>query len=185
MMRFPSQQGVGVADLKLAYALLATLRGMPEIYSGDEIAMRGGPDPDNRHDFPGGFPGDAQDAFTAAGRTPEQAEVHDWVASLFQFREHHPALYSGGQQDVFADPSTLVFVRTADVDHGCAAGGKRFLIAVNDADNSRTVTFSTRTTALEGCTAFHAELGAGDATAAGTQLTLHIPAKQAVIFETK
>ena len=28
--------------LKLAFAMLATREGMPEIYSGDEIAMEGG-----------------------------------------------------------------------------------------------------------------------------------------------
>ncbi len=37
--RFLSQPGASVADLKLGFALLATLRGMPQIYSGDEIAM--------------------------------------------------------------------------------------------------------------------------------------------------
>jgi glycosidase len=35
------------------------MRGMPQIYYGDEIGMPGGNDPDNRQDFPGGFPGDA------------------------------------------------------------------------------------------------------------------------------
>jgi glycosidase len=185
MERFLSQPGIGVEDLKLAYALVATLRGMPEIYSGDEIAMRGGNDPDNRHDFPGGFPGDPQDAFTAAGRTPEQAAVHDWVSALFQFRKLHPALYNGEQQDLFTDPSAFVFVRAADVHHGCANGGGRFLIAVNDAEAPRTVTISTGQTALQGCTAFQAKLGSGEATTTGTQLTLVIPAKQAVIFEAK
>jgi glycosidase len=184
MERFLSQPGVGVAQLRLAFTLLATLRGMPEIYSGDEIAMRGGNDPDNRRDFPGGFPGDAQNAFTPAGRTPEQAEVHDWAAALFQFRDHHPALSGGQQQDLFADPSAFVFVRGANLAHGCSrASGQRFLIAVNDADTARTVTLSTKQTALEGCTLFHADLGSGNATSAGTQLTLSVPAKQAVIFE--
>jgi glycosidase len=185
MERFLSQPGVTVADLKLAYALVATLRGTPEIYSGDEIAMRGGNDPDNRHDFPGGFPGDQQNAFTAAGRTPEQTEVHDWVQSLFQFRAHHPALYNGQQQDLFTDPSAFVYVRTPDIHHGCAPGsGDRFLIAVNDASTPRILTIPANATALEGCTAFHAKLGSGTATAAGGQLTLNLPAKQAVIFET-
>jgi len=31
--------------------------------------MDGGEDPGNRHDFPGGFAGDAHNAFTKAGRT--------------------------------------------------------------------------------------------------------------------
>jgi glycosidase len=36
-----------------------TARGIPMIYYGDEIGMRGGGDPDNRRDFPGGWPEDA------------------------------------------------------------------------------------------------------------------------------
>ncbi len=184
MMRFLSQPGVGPDDLKLAFGLLATLRGMPEIYSGDEIAMQGGNDPDNRRDFPGGFPGDKEDAFTAAGRTAEQAAVHDWAAALFQFRDHHPALSSGQQQDLFTDPSAFVFLRAADVHQGCASGGgSRFLVAVNDAGAARTLTLSTSQTGLEGCSKFQPKVGSGDATTTGTQLTLHIPAMQAVIFE--
>ncbi|MGD0790528.1 MAG: hypothetical protein ABR920_02050 [Terriglobales bacterium] len=34
-----------------------------------------GDDPDNRRDFPGGFPGDPRNAFTASGRTAEQQDV--------------------------------------------------------------------------------------------------------------
>ena len=39
----------------------------PLLYYGDEIAMPGGRDPDNRRDFPGGWRGDARDAFTPGG----------------------------------------------------------------------------------------------------------------------
>ncbi len=185
MERFLSQPGVGVADLKLAFALVATLRGMPEIYSGDEIAMRGGNDPDNRHDFPGGFPGDAQNAFTAGGRTAEQADVHDWVATLLNFRQRHPGLYNGEQQDVFSDATAFAYVRAADVNRGCMSGSpQRFLIAVNDGSAPRTVTIPTSATALQGCTVFQAKVGRGTATAAAGQLSLSLPAKQAVIFET-
>jgi len=183
-VRFLSQPGVTVADLKLAFALLATLRGMPQIYSGDEIAMRGGEDPDNRHDFPGGFPGDSQNAFTIAGRTPEQAEVHDWVASLFQYRRNHPALATGEQQDLLYDDSAFVYVRTPDLHQGCAAGaGEHFLIALNDSDQSRTLTLDTGHTALQNCTQFTATLGVGaTAHTAGSQLTLTLAPKQAVLY---
>ena len=58
--RFLSEAGATPGKLKLAFGILATMRGMPQIYSGDEIAMMGGEDPDNRRDFPGGFGGDAQ-----------------------------------------------------------------------------------------------------------------------------
>jgi glycosidase len=59
--------GASAAKLKLGFAILLTMRAMPQIYSGGEIAMTGGEDPDNRHDFPGGFPGDTHNAFTASG----------------------------------------------------------------------------------------------------------------------
>ena len=59
---------------------------MPEVYSGDEIAMEGGDDPDNRRDFPGGFTSSSHDAFTAAGRTQGEQEMFAWAAGLFHLR---------------------------------------------------------------------------------------------------
>ncbi|PYT97858.1 MAG: hypothetical protein DMG38_18025 [Acidobacteria bacterium] len=49
--RFASAEGSSSAKLKLAFGLTLTLRGIPEIYYGDEIGMPGGGDPDNRRDF--------------------------------------------------------------------------------------------------------------------------------------
>src|ERR1035441_10030122 len=47
--RFLTEAKGSLPRLKEAIGLLATLRGTPELYSGDEIAMSGGEDPDNRH----------------------------------------------------------------------------------------------------------------------------------------
>jgi len=55
--------------------LILTLRGIPELYYGDELGMTGLADPDNRHDFPGGWKEDPRNAFSADGRTPEQQEI--------------------------------------------------------------------------------------------------------------
>jgi glycosidase len=182
--RFLSQPGASVADLKLAFALLATLRGMPQIYSGDEVAMRGGGDPDNRHDFPGGFPGDTQNAFAVSGRTAEQAEVHDWVASLFQFRDHHPAMANGEQQDVFVDPTALVLVRTANLQKGCGAGsGEHYLVALNSSDQPRELKLQLSHTALDGCSDFTGEIGTSAVLhATGSVLTVSLGPKQAEIL---
>jgi glycosidase len=54
--RFMAEPGATTEGLRLAYTFLLTYRGTPLIYYGDEIAMPGGGDPDNRRDFPGGFP---------------------------------------------------------------------------------------------------------------------------------
>jgi glycosidase len=159
-MRFMSMPGVTVADLKLAFGVMLTMRGMPQIYSGDEIAMRGGSDPDNRHDFPGGFPGDAQDGFAAAGRTAEQSEVHDWVASLLNFRNSNAVFADGEQQDLIHDATSFVYLRGRNLKTGCARGGPdRIIVAVNDADAPATLQLDPRDTALEGCTEFIPAVG--------------------------
>ncbi len=63
MARFMSEKGATIDGLKLAQTLIMTTRGTPFLYYGDEIAMPGGGDPDNRRDFPGGFPGDGINKF--------------------------------------------------------------------------------------------------------------------------
>jgi glycosidase len=183
--RFLSQPGASVADLKLGFALLATLRGMPQIYSGDEIAMRGGDDPDNRHDFPGGFPDDTQSAFSASSRTAEQADVHDWVASLFQFRQHHNALANGEQQNFFVDSSAFVFVRTPDLQKGCGGGaGEHYLVVINSSDQPREVKLELGHTALDGCKNFTGQIGSSEVVhGSGAELTLSLPAQHAAILK--
>src|SRR5260370_4443842 len=51
--RFASAEGSSAAKLKLAFGLTLTLRGIPELYYGDEIGMAGGGDPDNRRGLRG------------------------------------------------------------------------------------------------------------------------------------
>ncbi len=50
--RFMNEPGATTDSLKLAFTYLLTSRGIPMLYYGDEIAMPGGNDPDNRRDFP-------------------------------------------------------------------------------------------------------------------------------------
>jgi glycosidase len=182
-----SEPGASIEELKIGFALLATLRGMPQIYSGDEIAMRGAADPDNRHDFPGGFPGDSASAFAAAGRTGDQADAFDWLSRLLHFRQTQPALLTGQQQDILADDSAFVFVRAADIRSGCSASSpERVLVAVNNSDQARELTIPTQMTALENCTHLTPELGAsavGSATAA--EITLSVGAKQTAIYSVR
>ncbi len=95
--RFLNEDGATVDGLELAQTFLLTNRGVPLLYYGDEIGMTGGDDPDNRRDFPGGFPGDAQTAFTAAGRTQAEQRVWQHVRTLTHLRAAFPALRRGSQ----------------------------------------------------------------------------------------
>ena len=155
-VRFRSGPDSNIAKLKLAFALLATLRGTPEVYSGDEIAMEGKEDPDNRRDFPGGFKTSTHDAFTADGRTAEEREVFEWASALFHMRRAHVAITKGAQQDLFADSSSLVFLRGDNLNKGCSGGKgpERILVLANDSDQPHQLELTTVKTALENCTTF-------------------------------
>jgi neopullulanase len=96
--RFMNEKGATIDGLKLAFTLLMTTRGAPLIYYGDEIAMPGGNDPDNRRDFPGGFPGDPRDAFTAAGRTADEQSVFHTCRRLAKLRATHDCLRRGASR---------------------------------------------------------------------------------------
>src|SRR5207237_6245624 len=100
--RFMSEPGATVAGLRLAYTFLLTARGTPLVYYGDEIALPGGGDPDNRRDFPGGWPGDPRNAFEARGRTPEEEAIHAHVTKLIHLRTQIAPLSRGRELNVAA-----------------------------------------------------------------------------------
>ena len=153
--RFLTQAGGSVPRLKLALGLLTTLRGMPQIYSGDEIGMAGGGDPDNRHDFPGGFAGDAHNAFTKDGRTAEEQDIFAWTAGFLALRSAHPELQTGIEQNLFSDADIFAFLR-ASTDTGCSPDHSdvRFLIIVNKARHSNNVELPVAESALADCVQF-------------------------------
>jgi glycosidase len=151
--RFLSEPGANPSALRLAFGLLATLRGMPQLYYGDEIAMSGGDDPDNRKDFPGGFPKDKADAFGAAGRSEAQGKMHDWVETMMQLRLHTPVLQAGREQTLLADKDTFAFVRAMDVTGDCktAPAADRIVVVVNNDSAPHDIVLSTDTGAIAGC----------------------------------
>ena len=121
--RFMSEPGASVAKLNAAFSLLFTLRGIPGIYSGDEVAMDGADDPDNRHDFPGGFPGDSHNAFTAAGRTAEESGVFTHVQQLARLHKEHQSLQQGELISLKTSDTCYVFLRVK--------GSDRLLVVFN------------------------------------------------------
>lgn len=158
--RFLTEAGGSVPRLKLALGLMFALRGMPQIYSGDEIGMAGGNDPDDRRDFPGGFPGDTHDAFTREGRTSAEQSVFEWTSALLDFRESHSQLKQGIEQNVFADSSVFAFVR-AENGEGCRSDHRdeKLLIVVNKGAESRDLELPLADSALGGCTQIEVAAG--------------------------
>jgi glycosidase len=184
-VRFLTEAGGSLPVAKLALGLMITLRGTPQIYSGDEIGMTGKEDPDNRHDFPGGFPGDAHNAFTGAGRTAPEEEIFSWAAGLLALRGAHPALQTGLEQNLFADEDVFAFVRSTD-GLGCPAdhSKERFLVVANKAQRTKSVQLPLDETTLAGCTRF---VSAQPETVAAPEMTngiLHVeePAESLTVY---
>jgi glycosidase len=96
--RFYSIVGEDFEKYKMGMILLLTQRGIPEIYYGDEILMKNFKDPTDaevRKDFPGGWPGDAENKFSASGRTALENEAFDFVKKLAAFRNQSSAIKTG------------------------------------------------------------------------------------------
>ncbi|SDC45118.1 glycoside hydrolase family 13 protein [Niabella drilacis] len=98
LSRFYSVVNEDTAKYKLAFAWLLTGRGIPQMYYGSEVLMKGTTWPNDgyvRLDFPGGWKGDAQDKFTAAGRTEKENAVFDYIRALANYRKRSSAITSG------------------------------------------------------------------------------------------
>ncbi|HTV08065.1 MAG TPA: alpha-amylase family glycosyl hydrolase [Candidatus Aquilonibacter sp.] len=171
---------------QVAFAWLLTMRGTPQLYSGDEIAMQGGNDPDNRRDFPGGFPGDAQDAFTEAGRTPEQQAQFAWIEELTKLRREHPALACGGEQVLAANADWVAILR--DTSHepaeSCAvksAANERVVVALHRGSGEATLDVPTKETWAEGCRLMKPLTGSGSVSASADGWNLNLPGNGVLI----
>lgn len=82
------------ADLKWRYkqaiTLLLTLRGIPQLYYGDELAMAANKSKGDgalRQNFPGGFAHDSINAFTGEHLTPLMQHTHALTRKLLQWRK--------------------------------------------------------------------------------------------------
>ncbi|XLS28737.1 glycoside hydrolase family 13 protein [Flavobacteriaceae bacterium M23B6Z8] len=106
-------------DYKLVMTLIATVRGIPQIYYGSEIGMKGDKqkgDGDIRRDFPGGWDGDKNDAFTNAGRTAEQNAYFDFTSKLFNWRKSAEVIHFGKTMHFAPENNVYVYFRYNDED---------------------------------------------------------------------
>lgn len=172
--RLASAAEISPEDLKLAFGLTLTLRGIPQLYYGDEIAMPGGPDPDNRRDFPGGWSEDSRNAFTRAGRTPEQQQIFETVQTLLRIRKEHDALRGGKLWHLSCDDSSYVFLRESE--------DEKLVIAFHNGASAKTLTVPLQDTPAKSASGIIALFGEAQADLTGQQLKLVLPAKGLSIF---
>jgi len=113
MTRIHSSLGESIPKTKMAYAWLMTCRGIPQMYYGSEILMKGISNPDGwvRLDFPGGWAGDKKNAFTEEGLTDAEKDFLHYVQLLGTYRKGSIALKTGAMMQYLPEDGLYVYFR--------------------------------------------------------------------------
>jgi glycosidase len=119
---------------QITMALIATIRGIPQLYYGSEIGMSGDKnkgDADIRQDFPGGWKGDKNNAFLKTGRTPEQEKYFDFTSKLFNWRKTNEAVHFGKMTHYIPENNVYVYFRYTD--------NKTVLVVINNGTTNQII----------------------------------------------
>lgn len=110
--------------VRLGYVLLATMRGIPQLFYGDEYAMSAGEDINNHSYLRMPLPQGDQ-------VTPEMQQMFDFQSALFQWRKNEPVLHFGRTMHFMARNNTYAFFRYND--------DEAVFVFANAADEPRTI----------------------------------------------
>ncbi len=153
MSRFLSQVSDDVEKLKTGIAWLLTSRGIPQLYYGTEILMKGISNPDGfvRSDFEGGWSTDKKNKFTSAGRSAKENEVFNWTKTLGNFRKNSSAIKTGKMMQFVPEDGVYVYSRYD--------AKQTVLCIMNTGENGKTIDFSKYADATKGFSAARAIVG--------------------------
>jgi glycosidase len=128
--------GEDINKMKMAFAWLFTCRGIPQLYYGSEILMKGATNPDGwvRLDFPGGWEGDAKNAFTQQGLTDDEKMMQNYVKALANFRLKSSAITKGKMMQYVPKDGLYIYFRYDEK--------QTVMCVMNTDDKERTVNFN-------------------------------------------
>ena len=132
-------------DYQLAMTLIATVRGIPQIYYGSEIGMKGDKyrgDGDIRRDFPGGWQSDSSTAFTAEGRNETQNRYFNFSKKLFNWRKSANVIHQGQTTHYLPEDELYVYFRFME--------GKAVMVILNNNKTSKELSLDRFTENLKG-----------------------------------
>jgi glycosidase len=167
-MRFMSLEGATPAGAMMHVAFVLSMRGIPQLYAGEEIAMEGKEDPDNRRDFP-------SDAFKSEGRKPNERAMFDWTRTWIRLRREQAALRAGKLIDLFVDDETYVFARQL--------GAETIVIAFNRDNKQRQVTIPVGVIGVKDGVTLRALIGNPSARVEKGEATLTLAGQSAAAFK--
>ncbi len=176
MSRFYSVVGEDFNKYKAGMAMLLTMRGIPQMYYGDELLMKNFSNPDGlvRLDFPGGWPGDKVNKFVASDRTEKENEAFDFVRKLANYRKNTSTLQTGKLMQYIPQDGVYVYFRYDQQ--------KTVMIAYNS--NEKPTTLATGRFA-ERTAGFAKALNVMTGEQLNTITSLDLPAKSITILELK
>lgn len=173
--RFLSIAGASLEGAMMHSAFSISVRGIPQLYYGEEIAMEGKEDPDNRRDFPGGFPGDTRSAFKSSGRTEKERLMFEWTRAWIRLRAEHSAIRNGRLIDMFYDDDSYAFARQDK--------SETVIIAFNRSAQEKKITVPAAAIGLRDNSRAIGTLGTNEiASITNGSATLTLPAKTAVAY---
>ncbi|TRX21030.1 glycoside hydrolase family 13 protein [Flavobacterium franklandianum] len=133
-----------IEKYKMTMSLLATVRGIPQLYYGSEIGMAGnkddGGDAAIRQDFPGGWEADPINAFTKEGRTQGQNEYFDFTSKLFNWRKNKSVVHFGKMTHYIPEDNTYVYFRYNATDPSVSELAKQsVMVLFNNSSETKTL----------------------------------------------
>jgi neopullulanase len=101
---------------KMAIGWLLTARGIPQMYYGTEVLMKGHSNPDGlvRSDFPGGWKEDTKSAFNRESMDDAELTVQDWTKRLANYRKSSSAIKTGKLMQYVPDDGLYIYFRYDD-----------------------------------------------------------------------
>lgn len=113
MTRWYSTVNENFNKAKIGLTWLMTYRGIPQLYYGTEVLMKGVSNPDGwvRLDFPGGWDGDKKSAFTATNLTSDESEMLQLTKTLGLYRKKSTALQTGKFMHYIPKDGVYVYFR--------------------------------------------------------------------------
>ncbi|WP_339917229.1 glycoside hydrolase family 13 protein [Yeosuana marina] len=118
MSRIFTQLHEDAVKTKMALAYVFTVPRITQFYYGTEILMSDSAKPGDhgliRSDFPGGWEGDAVNAFTGEGLTDAQKNMQLFVKKLVNYRKHSNAIHEGKTIHFAPENGVYVLFRVLD-----------------------------------------------------------------------
>jgi len=115
--RYFSAIGDDISKLKSAMIFLMTTRGIPQVYYGGEILMKGykrDGDGSLRKDFPGGWEGDQINGFKGTGLTADQLDFQQFMKKLVNWRKSKSLIHNGLLKHYYPKDNLYVYFRYND-----------------------------------------------------------------------